>query len=100
MACAILARMDPMMPRPAGTSPPQHQVRPRDRALVEWVAEATPGDKIPEPWRWAKSPTQSVILTLVDLEVIAKPEPGTELTAVVTEASVAARAWLDAHPAP
>lgn len=74
------------------------QVRPRDRELVEWVANATPGDKIPEPWRWASSPTRSIILTLVDLEVIPRPAPGTDLTVVVTEASAAAVAWLEAHP--
>lgn len=71
----------------------------RDRALVEWVADASPGDRVPEPWRWARSPTRSVILTLVDLDVIVNPKPGTDLDVVVREASEAARAWLDAHPA-
>jgi len=85
------------MPRrvrvPLGPAP----VRQRDRALVEWVAAAAPGDRFPEPWRWARSPNQSVILTLVDLGVIASPAPGTELSEVVRDASVAARAWLEAH---
>ncbi|HWF73317.1 MAG TPA: hypothetical protein VG186_08230 [Solirubrobacteraceae bacterium] len=66
---------------------------------MQWVAEATPGDRVPEPWRWARSPTRSVILTLVDLGVIEKPQPGTDMTELVTEASAAARAWLDEHPA-
>jgi hypothetical protein len=91
--------MDPLLPRPAGTSPREAlRVSPRDRALVEWVANATPGDKIPEPWRWASSPTRSIILTLVDLEVIPTPAPGTDLNVLVTEASAAAVAWLEAHP--
>jgi hypothetical protein len=34
---------------------------------------------------------------LVDLEVIPNPQPGTDLTFVVREASVAARAWLEAR---
>jgi hypothetical protein len=67
--------------------------------LVQWVADASPGDRVPEPWRWARSPTQSVILTLVDLGVIAIPKPGTDLKVVVSEASTAARTWLEAHPA-
>jgi hypothetical protein len=91
--------MDLQMPRRAGTSPGIPRVRSRDRGLVEWVASATPGDRIPEPWRWARSPTESIILTLIDLEVIAKPAPGTDLPVVVSEASAAARAWLEAHPA-
>jgi hypothetical protein len=35
----------------------------------------------------------------MDLGVIAGPAPGTDLAVVVREASAAARAWLDAHPA-
>jgi hypothetical protein len=66
---------------------------------VEWVADASPGDRVPEPWRWARSPTRSVILTLVDLGVIKPPKLGTALSVVVSEASAAARAWLEAHPA-
>jgi hypothetical protein len=67
--------------------------------LVQWVADASPGDRIPEPWRWARSPTQSIILTLVDLGVIAAPKLGTDLKMVVGDASTAARTWLEAHPA-
>jgi hypothetical protein len=91
--------MDHMMPRQAGDNPPRWRVRSRDRALVEWVAAATPGDRIPEPWRWAQHPTQSVILTLVDLDVLEPPKPGTDLTVLLREASAAARSWLEAHPA-
>jgi hypothetical protein len=91
--------MDYPTPRQAGRSPEPPRVRSRDRALVEWVADAAPGDRIPEPWKWARSPTRSVILTLVDLGVIAHPEPGTDLSVVVSDASAAARSWLGAHPA-
>jgi hypothetical protein len=91
--------MDHPMPRRDGTSLRQGQVRARDRALVEWVADASPGDRLPEPWRWARSPTRSVILTLVELGVIPTPEPGTDMSVLVAAASTAARAWLDAHPA-
>jgi hypothetical protein len=80
-------------------SPDPSHVTARDRALVEWVANASPGDRVPEPWRWARSPTRSVILTLVDLDVIEKPQLGTDMTALVGEASAAARAWLEANPA-
>jgi hypothetical protein len=79
-------------------SPEPRHVRARDHALVEWVANASPGDRVPEPWRWARSPTRSVILTLVDLGVISQPEPGTDMTALVGEASAAARAWLETNP--
>jgi hypothetical protein len=91
--------MDPLTPRRDGKPVGQTGVNSRDRSLVEWVADAAPGDRVPEPWRWARSPTQSVILTLVDLGVITSPTPGTELGVVIREASEAARAWLGAHPA-
>ncbi|MEA2297075.1 MAG: hypothetical protein QOF77_11 [Solirubrobacteraceae bacterium] len=73
-------------------------MRPRDRLLVEWVAGAAAGDRVPEPWRWARSPTQSVILTLAGLGVIQAPPPGADLARVVEEAAVSARAWLVEHP--
>ncbi len=69
-------------------------VTARDRRLVEWVARASPGDRIPEPWRWARSPMESVILTLVGLRVITYPSPDTGSTVIVQEAAAAARAWL------
>lgn len=72
---------------------------PRDRALVEWVANAGPGDRIPEPWRWAQRPMWSVIITLVDRGVMPSPESDKDLPVVADEAKAAARSWLDAHPA-
>lgn len=89
---------DPLPPRPAGSTPRTPIIRSRDRELVQWVARAAPGDRVPEPWKWAKSPTRSVILTLVDLGVIESPKPGTDMTELVGQASAAARAWLEAHP--
>jgi hypothetical protein len=79
-------------------SPGPARVHPHDRGLVEWVATAQPGDRIPEPWRWASSPTQSVILRLIDLRVIGAPGEGVDNAEVVRDAAVAARAWLEAHP--
>ena len=95
----ILRRMEHLKPRPVGTSRGPRRVEPRERALVEWVANASPGDRMPEPWRWAHKPTSSVIVTLVDLGVIARPEPGADITAWKQAASAAARVWLEAHPA-
>jgi hypothetical protein len=83
---------------PGRPSPGPERITPYDRALVEWVADASVGDKIPEPWKWASSPTQSVILRLVDLRVIKAPVHGTDNGDVVREAAVAAQAWLEAHP--
>jgi hypothetical protein len=91
--------MEHLKPRPLGTSRGPRHVEPRERVLVEWVASASPGDQIPEPWRWGHKPTWSVIMTLVDLGVIASPEPDTDMTALTREASAAARVWLHAHPA-
>jgi len=97
--CAILRRMDHVKPRPAGTSRGPRRVEARERALVEWVANASSGDPMPEPWRWAHKPTSAIIVTLVDLGVVARPAPGVEMTAWKGEASAAARVWLQAHPA-
>jgi len=66
---------------------------------VEWVAQASVGDEFPDPFRWASNPLQSVILTLADLGVMARPAPGTEWAEVAQEATAAARAWLAEHPA-
>jgi hypothetical protein len=71
----------------------------RDRLLVEWVANAKVGDPFPEPWSNAMSPRESIIRTLVMLGVIALPAPDTSMAAVAQEASAAARAWLERHPA-
>jgi hypothetical protein len=73
-------------------------LKPTELALVQWVAQASVGDQLPEPWRWARNPMESVIRMLVDLEVMAYPPPGTEWAAVAQEAAAAARRWLDDHP--
>ena len=70
----------------------------RDRHLVEWVAQAKVGDKFPEPWSWASDPIESIIRTLVELGVIEKPAPDVDLAVVAQQASVAAKAWLEANP--
>jgi hypothetical protein len=88
----------PSYEKPGRPSPGPEDVHPHDRALVEWVATASPGDRIPEPWKWASSPTQSVILRLIDLRVIPVPPAGTDRADVVRDAGAAARAWLEAHP--
>ena len=90
--------MDHLGPRPVGGQPDAREVRPRDRALIAWVAAASPGDRVPEPWRWARSPTESVLLILFELGVIERPPIDGDRAAQVREAAVAARAWLDAHP--
>ncbi len=38
-------------------------VTPRDRMLVEWVAQAKVGDALPPPWSYARSPLESVVRT-------------------------------------
>lgn len=72
----------------------------RDRMLVEWVAEAKVGDALPPPWSYSRTPLYSVVRTLMLIGVIGKPDPDTPLATVAREASVAARAWLEANPAP
>lgn len=91
-------RMDDPVPRQAGRSLVPPVMRPQERELVEWVANASPGDRIPEPWSYAHSPRRSIILTLINLKVMAVPEPGADPQVVVEQASAAARAWLKAHP--
>ncbi len=92
------AGVDHLKPRPVGGQPEVREIRPRERGLIEWVAAATPGDRVPEPWRWARSPTESVLLILFELGVIDRPPTDGDRAAAVREAAVAARAWLDAHP--
>lgn len=70
----------------------------RDRALVEWVAQASVGDAFPEPWSYARSPLESIILTLAQLGVMARPAPGSEWSAIVQDATAGARRWLVEHP--
>lgn len=81
--------------------PPEEPLRLsiRDRALVEWVAHASVGDPIPEPWSYASQPLVSIIRTLQLHGVIDKPAPDAPLAQVAREASASARAWLDEHPA-
>ena len=90
--------MDHLGPRPVGGQADAREVQPRERALIEWVAAASPGDRVPEPWRWARSPTESVLLILFELGVIERPPIDGDRAAQVREAATAARAWLDAHP--
>ncbi|HWI09030.1 MAG TPA: hypothetical protein VNT54_16120 [Solirubrobacteraceae bacterium] len=85
------------MPKFAGASDP---VRLSDRLLVEWVAQAKPGDPLPEPWCQAHSPLKSMVTQLVELGVIAPPAPGTPVAQIAREATAAAKAWLAEHPAP
>jgi hypothetical protein len=70
----------------------------RDRLLIEWVAQAKVGDALPPPWSDSRSPLRSVVRTLIMLGVIENPDPGTPLATVASDASAAARVWLEAHP--
>jgi hypothetical protein len=76
----------------------QLEVSGTQRRLVQWVAQAKVGDPLPEPWSGAYSPLESIIRTLAQLGVIARPAPDADLAAIARDASVAARAWLDEHP--
>lgn len=76
------------------------QLRHGDWRLVEWVAAAKPGDPFPAPWCNAHSPMQAMIGQLVDLGVIERPAPGTDVATIASEASAAAKRWLGAHPEP
>lgn len=76
------------------------RVKPAEHALVKWVSTASFGDEIPEPWGYAMSPHESVLRTLVALEVITLPPPGFDAEAIVFGAGPEATAWLEAHPEP
>jgi hypothetical protein len=76
----------------------QLEVSGTQRRLVEWVAQAKVGDPLPQPWSEAYSPLESIIRTLAQLGVIARPSPDADLATIARDASVAARAWLDEHP--
>lgn len=89
-------RPQPEPVRPLDEPP---RVALRERLLVEWVASAKVGDPFPEPWSNAINPRESIIGTLVMLGVISLPAPDANMAAVAQEASVAARAWLEQHPA-
>lgn len=72
---------------------------PRDRMLIEWVAQAEVGDPLPEPWSYARSPLESVVRSLAMLGVIGRPDPSASWADIAREASAAAQAWLEQHPA-
>jgi hypothetical protein len=88
----------PTHEQPGRPSPGPEHITPHDRALVQWVASASAGDRIPEPWKWASNPFQSVVLRLIDLRVIAAPPQGADRGDVVRGAALAAQAWLERHP--
>jgi hypothetical protein len=85
------------MPGFAGFPDP---IRPSDRALAEWVANAKPGSKYPEPWCQAHSPLQSIIAHLAELGVMELPKPGTDIAQVARDATAAAKDWLERNPPP
>ncbi len=74
------------------------RVSPRDRLLVEWVAQAKVGDPLPAPYCYASRPLESVIRNLAILGVIARPGPDQTWASMAGEATAAARIWLQAHP--
>jgi len=73
-------------------------VTPRDRLLVEWVAQAKVGDPLPEPYSYARSPLESIVRSLAILGVIDRPAPDADWAAIARGASAAAQAWLEQHP--
>jgi hypothetical protein len=73
---------------------------PGDRKLVEWVANAAVGDPFPEPWSYSSSPLESIVLTLSDVGVMARPARGTEWPAIAKEATASAKRWLEENPPP
>ena len=78
-ACAILGARGSRAPAPLRATArraPAIDVSLGDRMLVEWVAQASVGDEFPDPFRWARNPLQSVILTLADLGVHGAPGAG------------------------
>src|SRR4051812_2443037 len=100
--CGILGSVENRRHPDAGTPmrvdhvPP---VTPRDRMLVEWVAEAKVGDALPAPWSYASRPLESVVRTLAMLGVIERPAPGEDWASIARGASAAAQVWLEQHPA-
>ena len=76
------------------------RVRLSDWLLVEWVANAKPGDPFPEPWRQAHSPLESMLRQLAELGVMRPPKPGTDVATIARDATAAAKAWLERHPRP
>jgi hypothetical protein len=95
---ARLRRIEPhMTPQFAGAPDP---VRRSDRLLVQWVAGASPGDPFPEPWSHAHSPLQSMVSHLVELGVIEQPAPDASVATIASDATAAAKSWLERPPAP
>ncbi len=76
------------------------EASPGDRKLIEWVANAAVGDPFPEPWSYCSSPLESVVLTLSDVGVMARPARGTEWAAIAQEATTSAQRWLEENPPP
>jgi hypothetical protein len=76
------------------------RVKPQEHVLVTWVSTASFGDEIPEPWGYAMKPHESVLRTLVALEVISLPAPGFDAEATVYGSGPAAKEWLEKHPEP
>ena len=74
-------------------------VTPRDRMLVEWVAQAKVGDALPAPWSYASRPLESVVRALAIIGVIERPPPDADWAAIARDASAAAQLWLEQHPA-
>lgn len=65
-----------------------------DRQLIEWVARAKPGDRLPDPYFAAQDYGRSIIHRLVELGVMDEPSPADEVAAVFERAGSAARDWL------
>ena len=86
-----------MTPHFAGSPDP---IRLSDWLLVDWVANAAPGDPFPEPWSNAHSPLQSMLRQLVELGVMRPPARDTPVAEIARTATQAAQAWLEQHPRP
>src|SRR4051812_30552780 len=83
--CGILGTMENRRHPDAGKRvkvdhiPP---VTPRDRMLVEWVAQAKVGDALPAPWSYARRPLESVVRTLAMLGVVERPDPDADWASI------------------
>ncbi len=74
------------------------EVSAKDRHLVEWVAQASLGDRLPEPWSYASRPLESIVRTLAALGVIERAPQGSDWAAIAREAGPKAREWLERNP--
>jgi hypothetical protein len=77
-----------------------HPVSAKDRALVEWVAGASVGDKIPPPWCYASNPLESMVRTLAMIGVLPRAPQGSDWASIARGAGPHARAWLESNPPP